>query len=201
MATEGAGRLTQLTPRWHAGGRAERQGPADTGCMGLALFLLIVVVPVTEVWVAAQVAHHIGVWNTVGLLILISMGGAWLLKQQGLVTWHRLQATLARGEMPGREIADGFLVLLGGALLLTPGFVTDAVGTLLLLPPTRSLCKGLARRVLGRWAARRTGVEPGRVFEARVVRSNRPDAGSSPPGPGPSLPRAPRREDDSPGTG
>ena len=140
--------------------------------MGGLLFLLLIVVPVVELWVIVQFAQEIGLLETIGLLILISVAGAFLLKQQGMVTWRRMQATLARGEMPGREMTDAFLVMIGGALLLTPGFLTDVVGIALLLPPTRAALKGVFRRMLGSWAVRRAGA-PGRVYTATVVRSAR----------------------------
>ena len=143
---------------------------------GLFLLLLIVV-PVAELWVIVQFAQQIGVLETFGLLIVISVAGAFLLKQQGMATWQRMQATLARGEMPGKEMTDAFLVLLGGALLLTPGFLTDAVGILFLLPPTRAALKGVFRKMLGSWAIRRAG-PAGRVYTATVVRSARKEGGA-----------------------
>jgi UPF0716 protein FxsA len=123
-----------------------------------ALFALLLVVPLAELWVILRSAERIGVLPTLALLLLVSAAGAWLLKQQGLAAWNRLQDTLRRGHMPAREVVDGALILLGGALLLTPGFLTDAVGLLLLLPPTRAATKGLARRAMARWARRRWGV-------------------------------------------
>ena len=171
------------------------------------LFLLLIVVPVAELWVILQFAQAIGVLETIGLLILISVTGAFLLKQQGMATWQRMQATLARGEMPGKEVTDAFLVMLGGALLLTPGFLTDAVGILLLLPPTRAALKGAFRKMLGSWALRRAG-GAGRVYTATVVRSRRSSAAPPRTDPGASPPRldggngrAPGSADDSPDRG
>jgi UPF0716 protein FxsA len=158
------------------------------------LFLLIIVVPVVELYVIVQFAQEIGVLETFGLLILISVAGAFLLKHQGMATWQRMQATLARGEMPGKEMTDAFLVLLGGALLLTPGFLTDAVGILFLLPPTRAALKGVFRKMLGSWAIRRAG-PAGRVYTATVVRNGR-GARRERPANAPRLeePRDPREE-------
>lgn len=168
--------------------------------MAAALFVMLIVVPIVELWIVVQVAHHIGLLDTLALLILVSLGGALLLKQQGMATWRRLQTTLGRGEMPGREVTDGALVLLGGALLMTPGFLTDAIGLVLLLPPTRALLKGATRRSLGRWAARRTA-GPRRVYTATVVRTKR-EPGANPPAMEGSRPGSPRpSEDDSPGKG
>jgi UPF0716 protein FxsA len=144
------------------------------------LFLLIIAVPIAELYVIVQFAQAIGLLETIGLLILISIAGAFLLKQQGMATWRRMQATLARGEMPGKEMTDAFLVMVGGALLLTPGFLTDVVGITLLLPPTRAALKGLSRRMLGSWAARRAA-PAGRIYSATVVRSARKDGGASAP--------------------
>ncbi|MDQ3956094.1 MAG: FxsA family protein [Actinomycetota bacterium] len=143
--------------------------------MGLLLFVLLLAVPVAELWAILQVADAIGVVPTVLSLIGISVAGAWLLKRQGMATWRNMQASLGRGEMPAKEATDGALILLGGALLLTPGFLTDAVGLLLLLPPTRAALKGVVvrhwkKRVERRWpgtAAMR------RVHEARVVKVER----------------------------
>lgn len=110
------------------------------------LVLLFLVVPVVEIYLIIQVGQEIGALNTVGLLLLISVVGAWLVKREGLGVWRRLNAQLAAGEVPGNEIVDGFLILLAGALLLTPGFVTDAVGLLALFPPTRATVRGTLRR-------------------------------------------------------
>jgi len=126
------------------------------------LFVAILAVPAAELWVVLQVAGGIGLGATLALLVLVSIAGASLLKQQGLAAWRRLNTTLQRGEMPAGELIDAGLILLGGALLLTPGFLTDAVGLLLLLPPGRAAVKGLAGRLLARWARRR--------FELRVAR-------------------------------
>ena len=125
--------------------------------LGVLVFLLIIV-PIAELYVIVQVAHHIGIFETLGLLILLSIAGAWLMKQQGIATWRRLQVTLREGRMPGHEVTDGALILLGGALLLAPGFVTDAIGLLLLMPPTRALLKGVVGRWLGRMARRRVAL-------------------------------------------
>ena len=121
------------------------------------LFLLLLAVPVVELWIIIQVAGQLGLGVTLLLLVLISVAGARLLKQQGLHTWRRLQATLSRGQMPTAEVTDGALILLGGALLMTPGFLTDFFGLLLLLPPARTVVKGVTRRFLGWWAVKRLG--------------------------------------------
>ena len=112
--------------------------------MLLVLFLIFVVTPIVELTVIVQVAGSTGVMNTIGLLILVSLVGAWLVRREGLGILRRAQAELAKGRMPGRELVDGLLVLLAGALMLTPGFVTDAVGLALLLPPVRAILRSVS---------------------------------------------------------
>lgn len=111
------------------------------------LALLFLVVPLVELFVIIQVGREIGALNVVGLLLLMSIVGGWLMKREGLGVLRRIQAQLEQGEVPGREIVDGFLILFGGALMLTPGFLSDLVGIGLLLPPVRAVVRTvLARR-------------------------------------------------------
>jgi UPF0716 protein FxsA len=112
--------------------------------MALVLALLFLALPVAELALIVTVADGIGVLNTFALLVAVSVVGAWLAKREGLGMLARVRAALDRGEMPSREVADGFLILLAGALMITPGFITDCLAILLLLPPTRAV----ARRVL-----------------------------------------------------
>jgi UPF0716 protein FxsA len=115
------------------------------------LVLLFVVVPIVELFVIIQVGEAIGVLPTIALLIADSVLGSLLMRSQGRAAWRRFNAALAEGRMPHREVLDGVLVIFGGALLLTPGFVTDVLGIVLLLPPTRALVRGVVgRRVLPR---------------------------------------------------
>jgi UPF0716 protein FxsA len=114
--------------------------------MFLVLALVFVVVPIVEIYVIVQVGQAIGVFNTIGLLLLFSILGAYLARHEGFVVIARVRERLERGEVPGREMLDGLLVLCGGILLIVPGFVTDAFGLLLLFPPTR----GVARRLVAR---------------------------------------------------
>jgi UPF0716 protein FxsA len=116
----------------------------------LILFLVFVVTPIVELAVIVQVAGSTGVLNTIGLLVLVSVVGAWLVRREGLDILRRAQEEAAQGRIPGREIVDGLLVLGAGALMLTPGFVTDAVGLALLFPPTRALVRAMATRRLTR---------------------------------------------------
>jgi UPF0716 protein FxsA len=115
------------------------------------LVLLFIVVPIVELFVIIQVGEAIGVLPTIALLIADSVLGSILMRSQGRTAWRRFNAALAEGRIPHREVLDGALVIFGGALLLTPGFVTDILGIVLLLPPTRALVRGVvARRVLPR---------------------------------------------------
>lgn len=102
------------------------------------LILLLVVVPIVELTVMVAVAGQIGVLPTIALIVLFSVAGGWLLKREGLGIVRRVQDQLARGEVPAAAVVDGLVVLVGGLLMLLPGFVTDAIGLLLLLPPVRA---------------------------------------------------------------
>jgi UPF0716 protein FxsA len=102
------------------------------------LVLLFLVVPLAELYVIIQVGQAFGALNTIALLILISAAGAWLVKREGISVWRRFQRQVESGSIPGRELADGVMILFAGALLMTPGFLTDVAGILLLLPPVRA---------------------------------------------------------------
>lgn len=119
--------------------------------MRAALAIAFLVVPLAEIWLLIQVGQAIGGWQTVLLLLVLSAFGAWLVRREGRRTWAALDTALRTGRLPGRELADAALVLVGGTLLLTPGFLTDIVGAFFILPPTRPL----ARRLLGWFLARR----------------------------------------------
>ncbi len=122
--------------------------------MGLLLVLLFIVVPIAELYVIIQVGQLVGIGPTLLILLLDSVVGAWLLKREGRSAWGRFNRALAERRLPGKEVADGFLIVLGGALLVAPGFITDLVGVLLLVPPSRAV----ARRVLRRWTLGRVAV-------------------------------------------
>jgi UPF0716 protein FxsA len=127
------------------------------------LVLLFIVVPIAELYVIIQVGQAIGVLPTVAILLADSLLGSWLLRQQGRAAWRRFNAALQAGRAPARETIEGALILMGGALLLTPGFLSDLLGLVLLLPPTRALVvRVLARRFVPRMVvsmARRRPVE------------------------------------------
>jgi UPF0716 protein FxsA len=133
----------------------------------ILLALLLVAVPVVELSVLVAVADRIGVLTTVALVILASIVGAWLARREGMAAIRRLRQAVDAGRTPVREVFDGACVLVAGAMLILPGFVTDIVGALLLLPPTRSLLYRLL----------------GRRLEARAARRGRPAPGPARPGP------------------
>src|SRR3954452_16074416 len=119
------------------------------------LVLLFVVVPIVELYVIIQVGEAIGVWWTLALLIADSILGSLLMRPQGRVPGQRFQPPLAGGRPPAREVLDGALVIFGGAFLLTPGFVTDILGLVLILPPTRAVVRrALVARVRPRVVVR-----------------------------------------------
>jgi len=110
------------------------------------LIVLFIVVPIAELYVIIQVGQLIGVLPTLILLLADALLGSWLLKHQGRGAWRRFNEAIAARRFPGKEVADGVLIVIGGTLLLTPGFITDVVGVFFLLPPTRALTRGLLRR-------------------------------------------------------
>ena len=107
------------------------------------VFLLLIVVPVVEFYVLVQVADGLGWSPSIALLLAVSMIGASLMKWQAAGAFGRIQATMAQGKMPSKELADAALMIFGGALLLTPGFFTDAVGLSMFIPPLRVLARVL----------------------------------------------------------
>jgi UPF0716 protein FxsA len=129
--------------------------------MLLPLVLLFIAVPIAELAVIIQVGQAIGIWWTIGLLIADSIFGAWLMRHQGRSAWRRFNEAVAAGRVPAREVLDGALVIFGGALLLTPGFLTDILGLILLIPPTRAV----VRKILA-----------ARLTHRMVVVANRPRA-------------------------
>ena len=116
----------------------------------LALLALFIVVPLAELYVILKVGDAIGAIWTILLLAADSVLGSILLRTQGRSVWRRFNTALADGKMPHREVIDGVLVVFGGAFLITPGFITDVVGILLLVPPTRAVIRRLLVSRLGR---------------------------------------------------
>jgi UPF0716 protein FxsA len=144
--------------------------------------LAFLIMPILEIYVIIQVGQVIGAWPTVALLIVESALGAWLVKREGRRAWAALRTSMQTARMPGRELGDAALILVGGTLLLTPGFVTDVVGFFFILPFTRPIARRLLtgivnRRLLGQLGGGSlTGFMPGRPRQ-----------------PGPQQPGTPRR--------
>ena len=129
------------------------------------VFLLILVVPVVELYVLFQVADSIGWLLSIGLLFAISLAGGALIKWQTRGAFARITDKIARGEMPSNELVDGALMVFGGALLLTPGFFTDAVGLAMFIPPIRALVRAMVmRRMKARVATISSGGSGGHLF-------------------------------------
>ena len=147
--------------------------------MAVLLLILFLVLPIAELYVIIQVGQWIGLLPTLALLLLDGFAGAALARSQGRVAWARFNRALAEGRVPASETFDGAMIIVGGALLLAPGFITDAVGFLLLVPPTRALLRGVVARM-----ARR------RVSFAWTVAGPPPRPGGVPPRqPGGTAPR------------
>ena len=154
------------------------------------VFLALLIIPIVEIAAIIAVGRVIGGWPTLALLVLESMLGAWIVKREGVRTWAALQEALTTGQMPSRQLADAALVLIGGTLLLTPGFVTDFVGFFFILPLTRPITRAwlqavVAARLLGpmgQWPGgpgpsapprrARPDVVEGEVVEGRIVDSD-----------------------------
>ena len=119
--------------------------------MGLLILLVMIIVPILEIGVFIQAGDLFGLWQTIGMVILTAMIGSILLRHQGLTTLTRVRESMKVGRLPVNELFDGLCLLVAGALLLTPGFVTDGFGLLLFLPVFRS---GLRRFMAARLKTR-----------------------------------------------
>ena len=122
----------------------------------MALLALFIIVPLAELYVILKVGDAIGAVWTILLLAADSVLGSLLLRAQGRSVWRRFNTALGDGKMPHREVIDGVLVIFGGAFLITPGFITDVVGLVLLVPPTRAVIRRLLVSRLGRRVVVRT---------------------------------------------
>lgn len=166
---------------------ANGAGPRRRRPPALALLALVfLVVPLVELYVLIQVGEVIGAWPTVGLLLLSAVVGGWLVRREGRRAWQALSTALQSGRMPARELADAGLVLVGGVLMVAPGFVTDVVGILLILPLTRPLARValtgmVTRRLLAAGAAYSPPTGPGTTNGPHPPRGARP-AGDVVPG-------------------
>ena len=122
------------------------------------LVVLFIVVPVVELAIIVQASQAIGFLNTLLALLVMSVAGGWLVRREGVGVIRRVQRQMQLGRVPSRELVDGFLIMLAGALLLTPGFFTDALAIALLLPPVRAVIRpALIRRFRGRVVTYRSG--------------------------------------------
>ena len=137
--------------------------------------LALLVVPVVEIYVIIQIGQVIGGWPTVGLLIVESALGGWLIKREGSRAWKALQTAVQTAKMPGKELADAALVLVGGTLLLTPGFVTDIFGFFFVLPFTRPLARKVLAAFLGRRIVAQLGGNPITGFMPGTYRPPTPE--------------------------
>jgi UPF0716 protein FxsA len=142
------------------------------------LVALLIIVPVVELFVIVQVAQWIGVWETLFLLVAVSLLGAWMVKIQGIGVIRRIGEDLSNRRVPAGGIVDGALLLVAGTLLLVPGFLTDILGLILLVPIARL---GIRKGLIGRWT---------RKYLPVTVRS-RPVPPRPPTGPGPQWPQPP----------
>lgn len=142
----------------------------------LFVVLLLVVAPLVELYVIIQVAQVIGGWETIALLVIESMVGAWLLKRQGLSVLAKVRDAVDHGRVPGKELVDGMLIVVAGALMLAPGFIGDLIGYLLLIPPTRALVRApLMKRFAAGGSAGQFFATAGGGVGARFVGSFRAD--------------------------
>src|SRR5215211_2731369 len=114
------------------------------------LVLIFILVPIAELYVIIKIGGAIGILPTLGLLIADALLGSFLLRQQGRAAWVRFNRALAENRLPHKEVFDGVLIVFGGALLLTPGFITDIFGLILLIPPTRALVRAFGSRTVRR---------------------------------------------------
>jgi UPF0716 protein FxsA len=154
------------------------------------LVVIFILVPIAELYVIIKVGEAIGLVPTIVLLIADALLGSMLLRQQGRAAWVRFNRALAENRLPHKEVFDGVLVIFGGALLITPGFLTDILGLILLIPPTRALVRAMASRSVRRrlakgggatmWTFGRRGAPP-----RREPRPDGPAAGRRPPEPAP----------------
>jgi UPF0716 protein FxsA len=145
--------------------------------MLIAAFILV---PILEIYVIIQVGQVIGPWWTILLLIADSIFGSWLVKHEGRRAWEALTIAIQSGRMPAKELADGALILVGGTLMISPGFVSDVAGMLLILPFTRPVARRILTRVVSRrlvyvpYDDRHSGTGPdGPVVQGEVIDDDR----------------------------
>lgn len=138
------------------------------GGPGWLVVVGVVLLPVLEITALVAAGQSIGIWWTLALLVLMSTLGVWMMKREGISTWRSLRDAMAAGRVPGKEAADAGLVVVGGFLLLLPGFITDVIGLFLIVPFTRSF----VRRALQRDVERRVMTQAG-VVRSVIVQEER----------------------------
>ena len=134
------------------------------------LVILFILLPIAEIYVIVKVGEAIGILPTLAILVLDGFLGAAIARSQGRAAWIRFNRALAEGRMPGREAFDGAMIIVGGAFLLAPGFITDVIGLVLILPPTRAAFRGL----IARMARRRMTMAPRVIFFGGSARGPAP---------------------------
>ncbi|MEO1774591.1 MAG: FxsA family protein [Pseudomonadota bacterium] len=128
----------------------------------MPLFIALVLIPIIEIGLFIEVGGALGLWPTLGIVVLTAAIGTWLLRTQGIGVLQELQTKLQHGEDPSATLANGAMILVAGVVLLTPGFFTDALGFLLLIPPVRAaLIRAAAHRVVMRGVHMRAGFATG----------------------------------------
>ncbi len=153
----------------------------------VVLLALLVAVPIAEVWLLLQVADSIGTLPTLAILVLEAVLGAWLMRREGRRAWTALTATFSTGRVPSGELTDAALVLVGGLLLMLPGFVTDIIGFLFLLPMTRPAARKLVAFFIARRLSRMAPASPldrsapGDVISGETVPDAEPGDGGDAP--------------------
>ena len=143
--------------------------------------LIFIIVPIAELYVIIKVGEAIGLIPTLVLLLLDALLGSMLLRHQGRAAWVRFNRALAEGRLPHKEVFDGVLIILGGALLITPGFITDIFGLVLLIPPTRAIVRAISSRMVRRRIAMGEGIWTMGRTQGPSGRRPAPEG----PGPGP----------------
>ena len=146
----------------------------------LFLVVIFILVPIAELYVIIKVGEAIGTGPTIALLLLDALLGSLLLRHQGRAAWIRFNRALAEGRVPHKEVFDGVLVIMGGALLITPGFLTDIVGLIFLIPPTRALIRAMSSRFVRRRLALGEAVWTFGASAAAAPHPSRPGGSASP---------------------